>query len=60
MAKRKKRARKSIESIEYQIALHEEKRAKAKTPELKRYYDKEIDEFKRMLERKKRIAGCDD
>jgi len=57
MAKRKKRARKSIESLEYQIILHEEKRAKAKTPELRRYYDREIATFKEVLERKKRIAG---
>ncbi|MEA3254381.1 MAG: hypothetical protein U9Q22_00935 [Candidatus Altiarchaeota archaeon] len=56
MAKRKKRAVKSIKSLETQIIKHEEKRAKSKIPELRGYYDKEIRHLKDELAKKKRIA----
>jgi len=57
MVKRKKRARKSIESLKIQIIRHEEKRAESKTPELREYYDKEIKHLRDELAKKKRIAG---
>lgn len=56
MAKRKKRAAKSIKSLEIQIAKHEEKKAKSKMPELRRYYEKEIGHLKDELAKKRRIA----
>ncbi len=56
MVKRKKRARKSIKSLEIQINRHEEKRAESKTPELRGYYDKEIQHLRDELAKKKRIS----
>ncbi len=56
MVKRRKRAEKGIKSLELQIAKHEDKRAKAKIPELQGYYDKEIKQLKEELAKKKRIT----
>lgn len=55
MAKRAKRAIKSIKSLELQIIRHEEKRAMTKSPELKGYYDKEIAHLKTEVAKKKAI-----
>jgi hypothetical protein len=56
MTKRKKRATRSIKSLELQIAKHEEKRAEAGIPELRGYYDKEIKQLKAELAKKKEIS----
>jgi hypothetical protein len=56
MPSRKKRAKKSIESLEEQIRVHERKRATTDIHELKGYYDKEIENLKEALEKKKKIT----
>ncbi|HLD19201.1 MAG TPA: hypothetical protein VJB90_04280 [Candidatus Nanoarchaeia archaeon] len=58
MANRKKRLKKGMESISKQIELHQEKREKAKKEDiigLVKYYDKELDSFKKSLKKKKRM-----
>lgn len=55
MPSREKRAKKSIKSLELQIAKHEEKMANAGFPELRSYYEKEITHLKKELSKKKRI-----
>lgn len=58
MTNRKKRLKKSIESINKQIKIHEEKRKKAVSSgkiELAGYYQKEIDSKKEDLERRRKI-----
>lgn len=57
MAKRKKRLEKGIDSIEGQIKIHEEKRAKAIEDgnlDLEDYYKREIDGLKKTKERKEK------
>jgi hypothetical protein len=58
MVKRKKRAEKSLISLNEQIELHEKKLKEAEEEgmeELIGYYTKEIEAKKRDLEKKKRI-----
>jgi len=58
MTKRKKRLNKGIESLQEQIELHEEKKAKAEEEgliELRDYYEKEISAKKRTLEEKQKM-----
>ena len=56
--KREKRAKKSISSFEKQIELHEQKQKEALeggNEELYEYYNKEIDQFKKEIKKKKSI-----
>jgi len=58
MTKRKKRLEKGIESIKEQIKFHEGKLAKAREDKneiLQRYYEKEIETMKRVLQRREDI-----
>lgn len=58
MPRRKKRLSKGIASLQEQIELHEEKKAKAGEDgliELRDYYEKEISAKKRTLEEKQKI-----
>lgn len=58
LAKRSKRLRKGIESIERQMSLHEEKRTRAreqKNEPLDEYYRKEIARLKREREKKEQL-----
>ena len=58
--KRKKRAEKSIKSLQKTIGKHELKREKARKEnkkELVEYYDKEIVSLKRTLSKKEEIAN---
>ena len=53
----KNRIKKGIESIDKQIALHKEKLKKAKSSEdtgLTEYYEKELDHFEQIKEKKKK------
>jgi len=55
---RNKKLKKSIESLEEQIALHEQKKAsavKAKNQGLVDYYTKEIKNFREEKERRKKM-----
>ena len=57
--KRKKRAKKSIESLQKTIEEHRLKREKAEkegNKERVKYYNKEIENLKDFLERKEKIA----
>ena len=56
--KREKRAKKSIDSLEKQIELHEQKQKEAiekGNEELYGYYSKELDKFKEEIKKKKSI-----
>ena len=58
MTKRKKRLAKGIESLQEQVRLHEEKKARAEEDgliELRDYYEKEILAKKRTLEEKQKM-----
>lgn len=50
--KRSKRLKKSLESLEEQIRIHEEKLKSTKTDELSEYYKKEIEKFRGELARR--------
>lgn len=57
--KRKKRAKKSIKSLEKQIELHKEKQREAfekGNEELYDYYEKELDKFENEKKRKEGIT----
>ena len=56
MVKRKKRLERGIKSLNKQIEIHKEKKEKAAEEgklELEKYYAGEIEEFKRVREKKK-------
>ena len=58
MAKRKKRLERGINSLKEQIRIHEEKRKKAEKEgklELKEYYEKEIDNLKKIILKKEKL-----
>ena len=57
MAKRKKRAKKGIESLEKQIHAHEEKLLRTEWEPRIDYYKREIEKFRREIRKRKKVFG---
>lgn len=50
----KKKLKKGVESLEKRIAEHKEKQKTAKSPELYRYWEKEIKKFEKEKKKKQK------
>ncbi len=50
---RRKKLEKGIDSLEKQIEIHKEKLKTAGTPELRKYWEKEIEKFQNEIAKKK-------